>query len=167
MTVRILPAAPAHAAGIARVIRSGWEQTYVPPLTPDWFAAHPVEDWVRSWEHSLQSPPLPGSARLVAVDDDGVVVGIGTAGAPRAGAHPMDDARDAELHILYVSFEYQGTGVARALVEGLLPGGVPAQLWVADPNPRAQAFYRKMGFADDGATDSASFAPLRMIRMVR
>jgi predicted GNAT family N-acyltransferase len=46
---------------------------------------------------------------------------------------------------------------------------VPAEdsvaLWVADPNPRAQAFYRKQGFAADGAerVDEG----VREIRMIR
>ena len=38
-------------------------------------------------------------------------------------------------------------------------------LWVADPNPRAQAFYRKHGFVADG---TAQFeGAVREIRMVR
>ena len=41
----------------------------------------------------------------------------------------------------------------------------PAALWVADPNPRAQAFYRKHGFVADG---TARFEDgVREIRMVR
>jgi predicted GNAT family N-acyltransferase len=38
-------------------------------------------------------------------------------------------------------------------------------LWVADPNPRAQAFYRKHGFVADGATQVED--GVREIRMVR
>jgi hypothetical protein len=40
-----------------------------------------------------------------------------------------------------------------------------AVLWVADPNPRAHAFYRREGFEPDGgqATDFG----VREIRMVR
>ena len=40
-----------------------------------------------------------------------------------------------------------------------------AALWVADPNPRAQAFYRKHGFAADGTARSED--GVREIRMVR
>jgi predicted GNAT family N-acyltransferase len=38
-------------------------------------------------------------------------------------------------------------------------------LWVADPNPRAQAFYRKHGFVADGAAQVED--GVREIRMVR
>jgi predicted GNAT family N-acyltransferase len=38
-------------------------------------------------------------------------------------------------------------------------------LWVADPNPRAQAFYRKHGFVADGAAQVEG--GVREIRMVR
>jgi predicted GNAT family N-acyltransferase len=38
-------------------------------------------------------------------------------------------------------------------------------LWVADPNPRAQAFYRKHGFDADGTAQVEG--GVREIRMVR
>ena len=38
-------------------------------------------------------------------------------------------------------------------------------LWVADPNPRAQAFYRKHGFVADGSAQVEG--GVREIRMVR
>ena len=40
-----------------------------------------------------------------------------------------------------------------------------AALWVADPNPRAQAFYRKHGFVADGTAQVED--GVREIRMVR
>ncbi len=48
------------------------------------------------------------------------------------------------------------------------PSSIPEEsvgLWVADPNPRAQAFYRKHGFVADGAVQVAD--GVREIRMVR
>jgi hypothetical protein len=44
-----------------------------------------------------------------------------------------------------------------------------SELWVADENPRAFAFYRRNGFAPDGATAVQELAgtPLRILRMVR
>ena len=38
-------------------------------------------------------------------------------------------------------------------------------LWVADPNPRAQAFYRKHGFVADGTAQVED--GVREVRMVR
>jgi len=40
-------------------------------------------------------------------------------------------------------------------------------LWVADPNPRAQAFYRKHGFRPDGARKHDRDLDIDEIRMVR
>ena len=58
-----------------------------------------------------------------------------------------------------------GTGAGRALLEAVIDPAEPAALWVADPSPRAQAFYRKHGFAAGG---TARFEDgVREIRMVR
>lgn len=40
--------------------------------------------------------------------------------------------------------------MGKALLDTVVPADVGAALWVADPNPRAQAFYRKTGFTADG-----------------
>ena len=53
----------------------------------------------------------------------------------------------------------------RALPEAVIDPTEPAALWVADPSPRAQAFYRKHGFAADGTARSGD--GVREIRMVR
>lgn len=72
-----------------------------------------------------------------------------------------------ELQALNVLAAMHGTGLARTLVEELL-GDRPAYLWVADPNPRAQAFYAKLAFAPDGTTRSdPDLEDLREIRLVR
>jgi len=56
-------------------------------------------------------------------------------------------------------------GAGRALLDAVVGSSEPTALWVADPNPRAQAFYRKHGFAADG---TARFEDgVREIRMVR
>ena len=52
--------------------------------------------------------------------------------------------------MLYVYAADHGTGAGRALLEAVLDPAESAALWVADPNPRAQAFYRKHGFVADG-----------------
>jgi Predicted acyltransferase len=67
--------------------------------------------------------------------------------------------------VLYVYAADHGTGAGRALLEAVIDPAEPAALWVADPNPRAQAFYRKHGFAADGTARSED--GVREIRMVR
>ena len=50
------------------------------------------------------------------------------------------------------------------LVEAVIDAAVKsAALWVADPNPRAHAFYRKHGFVPDGtAQDEGGVREIRM-----
>jgi GNAT superfamily N-acetyltransferase len=81
---------------------------------------------------------------------------------------PPEDVTAAwmrQLYVLYVYAADHGTGAGRALLEAVIDSAEPTALWVADPNPRAQAFYRKHGFAADG---TARFEDgVREIRMVR
>lgn len=62
---------------------------------------------------------------------------------------------------------HYGMGVGQALLDAAI-GDRPASLWVAEDNPRAQAFYRRNGFALDGARDTIerleNMAEVRMVR---
>ena len=58
-----------------------------------------------------------------------------------------------------------GTGAGPTLLNAVLDSEESVALWVADPNPRAQAFYRKHGFVADGTTQVEG--GVREIRMVR
>ena len=50
------------------------------------------------------------------------------------------------------------------MLDAVIDPAESAALWVADPNPRAQAFYCKHGFVADG---TAQVEGVREIRMVR
>ena len=67
--------------------------------------------------------------------------------------------------VLYVAGGDHDTGAGRALLEAVVDPDETAALWVADPNPRAQAFYRKHGFVADGTAQVEG--GVREIRMVR
>ncbi|MCY1227884.1 hypothetical protein D9M72_401750 [compost metagenome] len=60
-----------------------------------------------------------------------------------------DDAQ--QLYPLYTYAGFHGSGVGTALLAAVIDDNAPAALWVAHPNPRAQAFYRKNGFVTDEA----------------
>jgi predicted GNAT family N-acyltransferase len=61
-----------------------------------------------------------------------------------------------------------GTGAGRALLEAVIDPAESTALWVADPNPRAQAFYLKHDFVPDGtARIEDGIRELRMIRDVQ
>lgn len=67
--------------------------------------------------------------------------------------------------MLYVVATEHGTGAGAALLDAVIGPDDSAALWVADPNPRAQAFYRRHGFVADGTVNVEH--GVREIRMVR
>jgi ribosomal protein S18 acetylase RimI-like enzyme len=67
--------------------------------------------------------------------------------------------------VLYLLAAAQGSGAGSALLDAVLDEDEPAVLWVADPNPRAQAFYRRHGFRPDGIEKTES--GVRELRMQR
>ena len=114
----------------------------------------------RMWTDALTGERYRQNRVAVAEQDD-ELAGIAMSGPP-------EDATAAwmrQLYVLYVYAADHGTGAGRALLEAVTDSAKPAALWVADPNPRAQAFYRKHGFAADGTARSGD--GVREIRMVR
>ena len=96
-------------------------------------------------------------------DVDGAIAGFANAGHPEESV----PARPLALRTLYVLRTHHGTGIGQALLEAVL-GVEPAQLWVAEANPRAIRFYERNGFRRDGcATSDTRRGHLREIRMVR
>lgn len=98
--------------------------------------------------------------RVAVAEHDGQVVGIAMSG-PSVGSSPGT----VQLYVLYLLDGHHGSGAGSALLDAVLELDDHAALWVADPNPRAQAFYRKHGFAFDGTeqTDGG----VRERRMIR
>jgi len=145
---------------MARVHVRCWQETYR-GLMPDAVLDDPGFPAARErmWTDVLTS----GRHRQnrVAVAERGhELAGIAMSGPP-------EDATAAwtrQLYVLYVYAADHGTGAGRALLEAVIAPAEPAALWVADPNPRAQAFYRKHGFAADGTARSGD--GVREIRMV-
>ncbi|MFC6012863.1 GNAT family N-acetyltransferase [Nocardia lasii] len=68
-----------------------------------------------------------------------------------------DPFSEIELEALYVRKAWHGTGLADALLEA---SGSPRTLWVFAEYPRAQAFYRRHGFADTGIRRTDPFTLL-------
>lgn len=81
--------------------------------------------------------------------------------------HAAEAPYELELQNLYLLPESAGTGLAHQLMVASLPEGVPALLWVADFNERAQKFYRKEGFEFDGAEKFYEPDQITLKRMVR
>jgi GNAT superfamily N-acetyltransferase len=114
----------------------------------------------RFWAAALTDGRYRGNRAAVA-EREGELVGIAMSG-------PSLDAGAAwarHLYVLYVLAADHGSGAGQALLDAVIDPVESAALWVADPNPRAQAFYRKRGFIADGMTQVED--GIREIHMVR
>jgi GNAT superfamily N-acetyltransferase len=143
---------------------AAWRETYSARRPASFFAAEAARrkqqiDW---WVRGLAA----GAELWIAEDPYGRIVGC-------AGAGPaQDDDGDAgppvELQMLYVLEQAHGTGLGQRLLDAAI-GSKPALLWVLEDSARAQAFYRKHGFAPDGRREPLTdlWAGLHEIRMVR
>lgn len=155
------PATPGDAAGCARVHHASWIETYSALLPASHWEQDTLARRLESWQRWLA-----GGLEVTVAEAAGGVVGLAFTGPGRAvGGH--DPVRDLELYSLYVLAEHHGTGIGPALLESVLPSATPAQLWVAEENPRARRFYERTGFCADGARfvdDALGLAEVRHVR---
>jgi len=161
MTLRLDPLRVDDAAEMARVIVRSWQETYR-GLMPDDVLDDPgfQDARERFWTAALTEERYRASRAAVA-ERDGELIGVALAG-------PSEDVESAgitQLFVLYVVASEHGSGAGPALLDAVIGPDEPVALWVADPNPRAQAFYRKHGFAPDGTVQVEH--GVREIRMVR
>jgi ribosomal protein S18 acetylase RimI-like enzyme len=159
LTVR--PARVDDAAQMAHVNVRCWQETYR-GLMSDAVLDDPglVAARERFWTAALSDERYRDN-RVAVAERDGALIGIAMSGPPSdAGA-----TWARQLYVLYVYAVDHGGGAGPALLEAVLDPQESAALWVADPNPRAQAFYRRHGFVADGATEVYDGVPT--VRMVR
>jgi len=148
-------AVPDEAALIAELQRTGWREAYAHLLSPEFLAALPVHA-------EMFRDGIARGANLRVAELDGEVVGYAL-----AGRAPEGDPRELQLWHLYQLARAHGSGTGQALLDAVL-GDRPAQLWTAEDNPRANAFYARNGFVPDGARKvEAEWEGLVAIRMVR
>jgi GNAT superfamily N-acetyltransferase len=114
----------------------------------------------RFWTVALTDERFRGH-RVAVAERDGVLVGIAMSGPPL----DVGATWSRQLYVLYVIAADHGAGAGPALLKAVVDPDESVALWVADPNPRAQAFYRKHGFVPDGTAQLDG--GVREIRMVR
>ena len=114
----------------------------------------------RFWTAALSDERYQAN-RVAVAERDGELIGVAMAGPP---PDPGTQWR-RHLYVLYVVAAEHGTGAGAALLDAVIDPHESAALWVADPNPRAQAFYRKHGFVADGTVNVDD--GVREVRMVR
>ena len=156
---------PQDAEAIGRMHHQAWVDAYAHLLPDDWFEHWTVDDSVAKWRRILAAPAPPDLTRIAVFDGTGAAVAWVVAG-PSRPEDEVQPARARELWGLYVAREHHGTGLARELAERAL-GDAPAEVWVFEGNPRAEAFYRRNGFRDDGTELVVEHPPLVEVRMVR
>src|SRR5690625_4217948 len=158
MNITTRLAQPGDARRIAEIHVTGWRHTYADLLSSELLDGMSIERHESGWSRRLDA----GEPVHVALIDT-VVVGFAYAGPSRGDAPP----HDLELYAIYQLPEAHGSGTGQVLLDAAI-GNAPAFLWVADPNPRAQAFYRKNRFQPDGASHvDPDLDGLREIRMIR
>ena len=101
--------------------------------------------------------------KVAVAELDGEIVGLAMAGP----SNDEDRQGKRELFVLYTYKSIHGSGTGKRLLEAVVEPHEPVSLWVADPNPRAQAFYRKHDFAPDGSTQTDEDDGVTEIRMIR
>jgi len=159
----VRPAVLDDAEAIAVVHHTSWMQTYSDPLPAEHWENDTVERRAQRWHERLSEDPRGYLAVAVA---DEQVVGFAKAGPTRRKNRVPSPVRSDELWALYVLSERHGSGTGALLLDTVLQPAAPAELWVADANPRARRFYEKHGFTPDGArfTDDLNFVLIRMVR---
>ena len=149
------------AAEMARVNVRSWRETYRGVMA-DRVLDDPELPATRErfWTAALSDERYQAN-RVAVAERDGELIGVAMAGPPQ---DPGTQWR-RHLYVLYVVAAEHGTGAGAALLDAVVGPLESAALWVADPNPRAQAFYRKHGFVPDGTVNVDD--GVREIRMVR
>lgn len=146
---------------MAQVIVRSWQETYR-GIMPDDVLDDPglLAARERFWTAALTDERY--SQNLIAVAErDGWVIGVAWSGPPLD-----DDAHwSGQLYVLYVRAAHHGSGAGADLLRHVVAPTGSTALWVADPNPRAQAFYQKHGFRPDGALRVED--GVRELRMIR
>lgn len=159
--IKIRPAEARDAAQMAQVHVEAWRETYR-GLMPDAVLDDPefVARRERFWTAALTDQRYAHNRSAVA-EQDGRLVGIAMAGP----ATDDDGPYPTRLYVLYTYAAVHGSGAGAALLDAVIEPTSAALLWVADPNPRAQAFYRAHGFVAEGPAKIEN--DIREIRMVR
>lgn len=171
---RVEPLVEADARELAALHMQVWRDTYAGMLSQKYLDGMVLESRVAHWRKRIgvasaresQADGLVDGvvfrSRLARHLPSGRIAGFCMVGGSRDDAAPIRQ----ELGALNVLRDFHGSGVAQQLVDATL-GDRPAYLWVVRENLRAQAFYRKIGFAPDGGSKRDDDLECDEIRMVR
>lgn len=137
-------AGPGDIVGIGRVHALSRNAAYDGLVPPHALARVTPESQTAYWRDRMAVEPAQHAVYVVEVD--GAVEGFVLGSA---------NGETATLNALHVLPSLMGTGAGRALHDRIVVdfaswGCTTAELWVLEGNERAQAFYRRNGWALDG-----------------
>jgi len=114
----IRPATVDDVESFVAMKNDAWRWAYAGLLPDDYLASLSVDAQAGFWRTAIASRERVGDV-LLAVDDDGRVLGVASWGASRD-----DDATSltGELDVLYVAADHVGTGLGRQLMDEALDG---------------------------------------------
>ncbi|GAA3343059.1 GNAT family N-acetyltransferase [Curtobacterium pusillum] len=158
MSVR--SARESDAAGIAAVHVQAWREAYAHLMPAAFLSSLDTERREAGWKSIIDDEITDV---FVALDGE-KVIGWASAGAGRDSSSPA--AR--ELEGIYVIAAAYGSGAGQQLLDAAV-GDDAAYLWMAENNPRAEAFYRRNRFERDGMVKTESFggASVHVVRLTR
>lgn len=145
-------AVPADALALSRLAERTFREAFAAANRPEDMELH----CRNSYAGAIQAREIadPSMHTLLAARDDALVgfaqLRWGSAPACVGGKAP------GEIQRIYVAGDWQGKGIAQSLMAACLEalearGSDVAWLGVWERNPRAIAFYRKIGFVECGA----------------
>lgn len=155
--IRVRQATPADATGMAKVHVESWRETYRGVMPDDLLDAEDFVAWREHFWNAALTDPQYKENRVAVAERGEEIVGIAMSG-------PAPDA-DTQLYLIYLMQSAQGSGAGQALLDAVVDPSETTTLWVADPNPRTQAFYRRNHFQANGeAKEEDGVREIRMIR---
>ncbi|TPW21852.1 MAG: acetyltransferase [Elusimicrobia bacterium] len=147
----IRAARPSDAKGLAELAERTFRETFAAVNTPEDMELH----CKAGYGEALQAAEIsnPELATLVS-EEAGALVGFALLGWGKAPAGVVAQ-RPGEIQRLYVDAAWHGRGVAQGLMSACLEEfrrrrSDVVWLGVWERNPRAIAFYKKVGFAETG-----------------
>jgi len=146
--VELRLARQADAERLAEVHVRSWQAAYRELLPPDFLAGLNIADRAERWRGRLREERPPTLTTVAELD--GELVGFASVRPSRD--EDLSPADWLELATLYLLPRVWGTGIAGRLLQAALSEERAYFLWVLAGNSRAQAFYRKAGFAPDGTS---------------
>lgn len=156
------------AERIVELTAAGWRAGY-PGIVPQALIEKlPVAAWRHDVSSGLRAPLADAFTRIAELD--GETVGYAYVAAP--GREQPAGSRVAELVAIYVDPRHWRAGVGRGLAASALAGAGEAGyermlLWTFEANARARAFYRELGWREDGAARPHRASGTPTIRMSR